>query len=160
MFEDLTSLRDQIPEVEGSHRVLTQKRGFMKSVILFSSIIAVVGTSFGANLPSNCVDLAAQVKASVISTDIVDLDGNQSYCSFKVQVDFGTSSVDQYCPIDLGELEEATFVDNNCSVKIGQEFNHTTNQYFNTKDMTSRGLFYWFNLGGYSSEIVFPNYGK
>ena len=131
----------------------------MKTVVLFS-LLLVARTSFSANLPANCEDLAAQVKAEVVSTEVVDLDQNQSYCAFKVAVDFGASDVDQVCPIDLGELEVATFVDSSCAVTVGQKFNHTTVQYFNTKDMTSRGLFYWFDLAGHLSQIVFPNYGK
>lgn len=132
----------------------------MKNSMILVSLLLVSGVSFAANLPANCQDLGAQVNADVVSTAVDALEQGQVECTFKVAVNDGKSEIDQMCPIELSEIELATFVDPSCSVKTGQHFDHTTTQSFNTHDMNSRGLFYWFNLGGYQSHIVFPNYGK
>ena len=131
----------------------------MKLVIFVSFVFSALSAT-ASYLPEKCQDLAAQVEAEVVSTAVNDLAQNQSECTFKVQVNYGTSEVDQVCPIDLYDVEQATYVDSACSVEVGQKFNHTTNHYFSTRDMKSPGLFTWINLGGYESHIVFPNYNK
>ncbi len=131
----------------------------MKSVIVLSVLLSGAA-AFSANLPEKCEDLAAQVNAQVISTEVYDLDQNQVECTFKVLVNDAKTELDQVCPIDLSEVELVSYVDPSCSVSIGQQFDHTTTQHFSTRDMQSRGLFYWIDLGGYLSQNVFPNYGK
>ena len=121
----------------------------MKNVVILLFILFSVDASYAANLPAQCKDLGAQVSAQVVSTAVVDLDQDQTECTFKVFVNFGET-----------EIEQATFVDPSCSVATGKKLDYTTTQTFNTNDMKSRGLFYWFNFGGYQSDIVFPNYGK
>ena len=132
----------------------------MKNVVILLFILFSVDASYAANLPAQCKDLGAQVSAQVVSTAVVDLDQDQTECTFKVFVNFGETEIDQKCPIELSEIEQATFVDPSCSVATGKKLDYTTTQTFNTNDMKSRGLFYWFNFGGYQSDIVFPNYGK
>jgi hypothetical protein len=102
----------------------------------------------------------AYVVGQVSSTDVIDLDQNQMECVFNVQVHHGNSTIDYNCPIDLYDVEQATYVDPSCSVKVGDQINHSTTQYSNEVDRSSAGFFYWIDLGGYLSQIVFPNYGK
>ena len=127
---------------------------------LILSVIFTAMISQATNLPESCDDLGGIAVGQVSSTDVEDLDQNQVQCTFKVSLHHGNSKIDYNCPIDLYDVEQATFVDSTCTVKAGDEINHSLRQVFSQKDMTSRGLFYWIEMGGFSSEIVFPNYGK
>lgn len=131
----------------------------MKLVILLSVMFSTI-TSFASYLPESCENLGGYAVGQVVSTAIEDLYQNQTECTFKVELHHGNSTIDYNCQIDWYDVDAATYVDPSCSVKVGDQFNHTVTQYFSSRDMQSRGLFYWIDLGGYLSQNVFPNYGK
>lgn len=95
-----------------------------------------------------------------------DLDGNMSQCLFRVNIvemtsDYACSQRDQVLGSCESAIETATYVDEACSLKVGDLILTTTDQYTSGSDLRSPGLFTWVELNaGYSSLIMFPNYGK
>ena len=130
-------------------------------LVLFIGILAV-GLFAQSQTCTHGQDPFAYVVGEVSSTHVVDLDQNQTECTFQVAIHYGNSTIDYNCPLDLYEAELATYVDTSCFVKVGDQINHSTTKYDNGKilDRSSPGYFYWIVLGGHSSQNVFPNYGK
>ena len=130
-------------------------------LVLFISVLTM-GLFAQSQTCSQGQDPFAYVVGEVSSTQVVDLDQGQIECTFQVAVHHGNSTIDYNCPLDLYQVEQATYVDESCSVKVGDQINHSTTKYSNGKivDPSSAGYFYWIVLGGHASDNVFPNYGN
>ena len=153
----------------------------MKSLFLSLGIVLSLTSVHAQQLDTR----GGQGTFVVTSAVVTDLDQNQYQCEFKVAVNhfvpdvacgadlshmMGLTSVKRKDLVELtnsciADIQAATFVaqvvDGSCSVKVGLEILSTTDQFFSHTDSRSPGLFTWIQLNaGYSSLLMFPNYGK
>lgn len=134
----------------------------MKSLLLGLGLIFSFTTA-QAESPQSLGGGQAALRVSEVQVE--DLDQDMSQCVFRVNiVDFVNDVACTNRASDLASCESvvemATYIDEACTLKVGDVIQTTTDQY-SSGDLRSAGVFTWVILNaGYQSHIMFPNYGK